>query len=123
MPSTTLYEFGDIIVVEFAYTNQLRAGKRPVVVINSREYSASHPDIIAMPVTSREHQQLTNSAVEIYNWQDARLTQRSFIKLTINTYHPDIVVTALGKIDKRTRIALRKALAGALGFNLVSSPT
>ena len=53
MPSMTLFEFGDIILVPFPFTDQSTIKKRPAVVISSVDYNAERPDLIIMAVTSQ----------------------------------------------------------------------
>lgn len=48
MPNTTGYEFGDVVLVAFPFTNQLRSIQHPAVVISSQAYNQRKPDIILM---------------------------------------------------------------------------
>lgn len=48
----TLFEFGDVILVPFPFTDQSTSKKRPAVVISSAAYNAERPDLIIMAVTS-----------------------------------------------------------------------
>ncbi len=52
MPNTTTYNFGDIILVLFPFTDQTTSKKRPAVVVSSDAYNNDRPDIILMAVTS-----------------------------------------------------------------------
>ena len=49
----TPFEFGDIILVSFPFTDQSTSKKRPAVVISSVAYNAERPDLIIMAVTSQ----------------------------------------------------------------------
>ncbi len=49
----TLFEFGDIILVPFPFTDQSATKKRPAVVISSAIYNTERPDLIIMAVTSQ----------------------------------------------------------------------
>ncbi len=46
----TSYNFGDIILVPFPFTDQTRQKKRPAVVINSIAYDESKLDVILMAI-------------------------------------------------------------------------
>ena len=48
----TLFEFGDVILVPFPFSDQSTSKKRPAVVISSAAYNAERPDLIIMAVTS-----------------------------------------------------------------------
>jgi mRNA interferase MazF len=53
MPFMTPFEFGDIILVLFPFTDQSTTKKRPAVVISSTPYNRERPDLIIMAVTSQ----------------------------------------------------------------------
>jgi mRNA-degrading endonuclease toxin of MazEF toxin-antitoxin module len=53
MPSTTSFEFGDIVLVPFPFTDQRATKKRPAVVVSSVVYNASRPDLIVLAITSQ----------------------------------------------------------------------
>lgn len=49
----TDYNFGDIVLLQFPFTDLTTTKKRPAVVVSSGEYNNKRPDIIVMAVTSR----------------------------------------------------------------------
>ena len=49
------YEFGDIVLVRFPFTNQTASKQRPAVVVSNQAYNASRPDVVIMAVTSQIH--------------------------------------------------------------------
>lgn len=56
MPNTTSFEFGDIVLVAFPFTDQLGSKKRPAVVVSSATYNQQRPDVILMAGTSQVRQ-------------------------------------------------------------------
>ena len=44
----TRFEFGEIILVPFPFTDQSATKKRPAVVISSHIYNTEQPDLIIM---------------------------------------------------------------------------
>ena len=54
MPTTTGYEFGDVVLVPFPFTDQSAMTKRPAVVVSSDPYNRSRPDVIVLAVTSQK---------------------------------------------------------------------
>jgi mRNA interferase MazF len=53
MPTTTGYEFGDIVLVPFPFTDQSTTKQRPAVLISSAAYQRERPDLIILAVTSQ----------------------------------------------------------------------
>jgi len=49
----TGYEFGDIVLVPFPFTDQSTTKRRPAVVISSLAYHRDRPDLIIMAVTTQ----------------------------------------------------------------------
>ena len=49
----TTYEFGDIVLAPFPFTDQTASKKRPAVVVSSAAYHQERPDLIIMAVTSQ----------------------------------------------------------------------
>lgn len=49
----TRFEFGDMVLVPFPFTDQSATKKRPAVVISSQAYHAVRPDLVIMAVTSQ----------------------------------------------------------------------
>ncbi|MGM0578165.1 MAG: type II toxin-antitoxin system PemK/MazF family toxin [Myxococcota bacterium] len=47
------FEFGDVVLVRFPFTNQRDAKKRPAVVVSSSRYQDSRPDVVILALTSR----------------------------------------------------------------------
>ena len=46
MPSTTEFEFGDVLLVPFPFTDQRTTKRRPAVVVSSAVYNRDKPDLI-----------------------------------------------------------------------------
>ncbi|WP_367142300.1 type II toxin-antitoxin system PemK/MazF family toxin [Moorena sp. SIO1F2] len=47
----TTYNFGDILLVPFPFTDQTTLKKRPTVIISSNTYNQQKPDLIIMAIT------------------------------------------------------------------------
>jgi len=127
MPTTTTYEFGDVVVVPFPlsdYSNLTK--KRPAVVISSKEYnaeavvlSATNLDlIVVMAITSVEG---GLAVLSIRKWRAAGLLHQSYIKPVIHTLTPDRVIDVLGKLQLSDKNQLKYHLLRLL--NLTPSPS
>jgi mRNA interferase MazF len=49
----TDYNFGDVVLVPFPFTDQTTSKKRPAIVVSLTEYNRRLPDLILMAVTSQ----------------------------------------------------------------------
>ena len=86
MPNTTGYNFGDVVLVPFPFTDQTASKKRPAVVVSADAYHQRRLDVILMAVTS----QILRPAgalgeVLISDWQGAGLPKASLIKPVLAT--------------------------------------
>jgi mRNA interferase MazF len=47
------FEFGDVVLVPFPFTNQIESKKRPAVIVSSHAYNSVKPDVVVMAITSQ----------------------------------------------------------------------
>jgi mRNA interferase MazF len=109
------FEFGDIVLVPFPFTNQTASKRRPAVVVSSRAYNSARPDIIVMAVTSQVRPNPVFGEVWVGRWQAAGLLKPSAIKPIFATLEQTLVIRRLGALDADDRAALRKAIDEVLG--------
>ena len=76
----TSYEFGDIVLAPFPFTDQTSSKKRPAVVVSSAAYHRERPDLIIMAVTNQIRISATVGEVMVTEWQAAGLLKPSAIK-------------------------------------------
>ena len=60
----TSYNFGDVLLVPFPFTDQTGTKKRPAVVVNSTIYNQRHSDLILMAITSQVRKPLNFGELE-----------------------------------------------------------
>ena len=58
MPPTTSFEFGDVLLVPFPFSNQTAGKQRPAVVVSSAAYNRERMDLVILAVTSQIRQTL-----------------------------------------------------------------
>jgi mRNA interferase MazF len=115
MPTTTAYEFGDVVLVPFPFTDQTAAKKRPAVVVSSAAYNLTRPDIILMAATSQMRSPGYFGDVAIAEWRQAGLIKPSLIKAIFTTIGKDLVLRKLGRLSESDRTALKEAIKTVLG--------
>jgi mRNA interferase MazF len=111
----TNYNFGDIVLLQFPFTDLTTTKKRPAIVVSSGEYNNKRPDIIVMAVTSRIREIQSFCDVTIEEWKQAGLIKESAIKPIIITIEKDLILAKLGQLQKQDTQALRNNLQTIFG--------
>jgi mRNA interferase MazF len=110
MLTTTGYEFGDIVLVPFPFTDQTASKRRPAVVVSSTAYHRTRPDLILMAVTSQVRPAASRDEVTIAHWRDAGLLKPSVTKPVLTTVHRRLVLRKLGRLRSTDRLAVQAVL-------------
>jgi len=111
----TSYEFGDILLVPFPFTDQSTAKKRPAVVVSSEGYHRERPDLILMAVSSQVRPTALVGEVMVKQWQEAGLRKPSVIKPVLTTIEEGLVLKRLGRLTQEDKRTLIQALHVILG--------
>ena len=109
------FEFGDVVLVPFPFTNQAASKQRPAVVVSNRAYNMAKPDVVVMAVTSQFRSSPTLGEVWLGQWQTAGLLKPSAVKPVFATLEQALVIRQLGTLAAADQAALRKAIAETLG--------
>ena len=111
----TGYEFGDLVLVPFPFTDQSTVKRRPAVVISSAAYHRARPDLLIMAITSQQPSALSVGEVQIQDWRGAGSLKPSVLKPILTTIDPALVLKKLGHLAPTDQAALRQALNIILG--------
>jgi mRNA interferase MazF len=109
------FEFGDIVLLPFPFTNQAASKKRPAVVVSNRTYNVAKPDVVVMAVTSQLRPAPELGEVWIGQWQAAGLLKPSAVKPVFATLEQGLVLRRLGVLHADDHAALRRAISQILG--------
>ena len=112
---TMPFDFGDIVLVRFPFTNQSSEKQRPAVVVSPRAYNDIRPDVIMMAVTSQLRATAQFGEVWLSGWQAAGLLKPSAVKPVIATLEREGIIRSLGKLEAKDAEALRATLREILG--------
>ncbi|MEZ2247734.1 type II toxin-antitoxin system PemK/MazF family toxin [Microcoleus sp.] len=96
----TSYNFGDVVLVPFPFTDQTTNKKRPAVVISSDVYNAEYPDRILMAITSQVRSSPKVGDIIIADWRSAGLLKASMIKPVITTIEKQHDPQKIGKASR-----------------------
>ena len=105
----TRFEFGDVVLIPFPFTDQSITKKRPAVVVSSAAYNAERPDLIVMAVTSQVQPE-NRFDTPLQDWQQAKLLKPSVVKPVIATIEQGLVIRRLGRLGAEDRKMLAERL-------------
>ncbi len=108
------YEFGDVVLVRFPFTNQTASKQRPAVVVSSRAYNLAKPDVVIMAITSQLRSPASLGEVHIGRWQAANLLKPSAIKPVFATLEQNLILKKMGVLEASDQAALHQAIATVL---------
>lgn len=109
------FEFGDVILVPFPFSDQIGSKRRPAVVVSGRTYNTERPDLIMMAVTSQLRPSLSLGEVWIGEWHQAGLIKPSAIKPVFATIEQRLVIRRLGTLRDVDQTALKGAIQEVIG--------
>jgi len=109
------YNFGDVVLVPFPFTNQTAVKQRPAAVVSNTAYNAAKPDVIIMAITSQLHPLQSLGEIWIAEWKLANLLKPSAIKPVFATLVQSLIIRRLGALQSQDQSALRAAIAAVLG--------
>jgi mRNA interferase MazF len=106
----TSYNFGDVVLVPFPFTDQTGTKKRPAVVVSSATYNSARLDLILMAITSQLKTVMTVGEVAVDDWHKAGLLKPSNIKPVRTTVEKRMVLRRVGQLEEADRISLQQTL-------------
>jgi mRNA interferase MazF len=109
------FEFGDVVLAPFPFTNQAAFKQRPAVVVSSRAYNIVRPDVVIMPITSQIRSGSGVGEIHISDWQRANLLKPSAIKPVFATLEQRLIIKRLGFLQAQDQTGLRAAIASVFG--------
>src|SRR5690606_27693866 len=78
--STTRFEFGDVVLVPFPFTEQSASKKRPAVVVSGRDCCAARAVAVLMAITSQLRPSTAFGDLWLRDWEPAGLLKPSAVK-------------------------------------------
>lgn len=115
MPTMTGYEFGDVVLVPFPFTDLTAAKRRPAVVVSSPAYNRRRQDLVILGITSQVTERRGLGEAGIREWKEAGLLKPSVLKPVVTTIDKNLVLRQLGRLTAPDRQRLRAVLDTILG--------
>lgn len=110
-----IYNFGDILLVPFPFTDQTSSKKRPAVIISSIAYNQQKSDLIIMAITSQTSTSLTFGELSISDFLAVGLIKPSVIKPVVTTIEKSLVIKKLGQLQSSDCQNLKNMIQAILG--------
>lgn len=108
----TRYKPGDVVLVQFPFTDLSTTKRRPALILSSRRFTARQGDIVVLAMTSQPQHE---AKLRLSHWQSAGLPKPTWLKPVIGTLAVKLIVRRLGRLHTadhtRVRHALRQAIA------------
>ena len=102
MKGGTMYSKGDIVIINFPFSDLINAKKRPMVVLAEKD-----EDLIGCAITSNPY----SDGIAIEKFEEGSLPLKSKIKYwQIHTFLKELAVRKVGKISKQTHKDLLKRI-------------
>jgi mRNA interferase MazF len=112
---TAPYQFGDVILVPFPFSNQTAGKQRPAVVVSSVAYHANRPDLLMMAITSQSYTAQDFATVILVDWQAAGLLKPSYVKPVLTTLEQALVIRRMGSLTTLDQQLLRNMITQIFG--------
>ena len=104
------FEFGDVVLVAFPFTDQSTSKKRPAVIVSSSSYERNRPDLILIAVTSQLRPSSSYGEIVIHRVGESRASE-AFRHQARDRNHPqETSLAKRGKLDGPDRDALRSLI-------------
>ncbi len=113
--STTSYTRGEVVLVEFTFTDESGAKIRPAIVVSSNRYNRARREVIIAAVTSNMGRRLFGDR-PIARWREAGLAFPSMATSILRTVAPAMILHRLGTLQEVDATGLQITLRQSLGL-------
>ena len=115
MPSTIPYKRGEIVLVEFPFTDLSGRTRRPAVVLSDNSFNQSGTDRIVAQITSNINAHRLGDHI-ITEWQQAGLPKPSVVRTKLATLATSKITKALGIMPDADMLGIEANIRTALGL-------
>jgi len=111
----TSYGRGDIVLVEFAFSDESATKLRPALVISTALYHRAREEVIVAAITSNTRRRLVGDHI-VADWQHAGLLFPSTVTGIIRTIKRSMIRRRLGSLAREDLDAFDQELRRSLGL-------
>src|SRR5438552_973639 len=99
MRPTTTFDRGAIVLVSFAFTDQIEAKRRPALVLSVPAYQGGRNEVVVAAITSNTHRPLLPGDSPLMHWQSAGLVKPSVATAILRTVQQSGIKRTLGTVS------------------------
>ncbi len=111
----TKYKRGDIVLVDFGFSEETGSKKRPTLIISSDNYHSDRQEVIVVAITGNIKRALFGDT-KIDKWKEAGLICPSLVTGIMRTIKGTMIIRKLGTLLLQDFQKVQKNLGKALGF-------
>ena len=111
----TKYKRGDIVLVDFGFSEGAGSKKRPTLIISSDDYHKGRQEVIVVAITGNIKRALFGDT-KIDKWKEAGLIYPSLVTGIIRTIKDNMIIHKLGTLLQQDFQKVQKNLGKAMGF-------
>jgi mRNA interferase MazF len=115
MRSMTGYGRGDVVLVEFAFSDESATKVRPALVISTALYHRAREEVIVAAITSNTRRRPVGDHI-VVEWQQAGLLFPSSVTGIIRTIKRSMIRRRLGSLAATDLEAFERVLRRSLGI-------
>lgn len=115
MTIASRFDFGDVVLVPFPFTDQSGTKKRPAVIVSSAGYNTSRRDLVIMAITSQVRAPMGYGEAMVDDWRAAGLIKVSMLKPVFSTVEQGLVVRVMGQLSAPDLQTLQRLLEKVIG--------
>jgi|YNPBryulayer2012_1023412.scaffolds.fasta_scaffold20833_3 mRNA interferase MazF len=112
----TPYRQGDIVYVDFPYSEGGTSKSRPVVIVSTDDYHSGRDDYIVVAITSRPPSSPRVTDYELQDWLSEGLNRPSWVRSKLYTVNRARFERKVGALTERDLQGVKRCLAKALGL-------
>lgn len=110
----TNYKQGDIVLVDFGFSERTGAKKRPALIISSDNYHKNRQEVIIVAITSNTKRALFGDT-KIEEWEKAGLIYPSLVTGIMRTIKESMIIHKLGILSQRDFQRVRENIRKTIG--------
>ena len=96
-PNTTGYSRGDVVLVNFDYSDETGTKRRPVLLLRTEVYHSGRQEAIVAAITCNTRRILTGDT-RVAQWEEAGLLFPSVVTGILRTNKQEMVASKLGSL-------------------------